>query len=53
QIMSVTCDNASNNDTMISALARRIPGFEGTFHRVRCFAHVIQLVVKSMLRPFD
>ncbi|TFK77645.1 hypothetical protein K466DRAFT_439805, partial [Polyporus arcularius HHB13444] len=52
QMMSITCDKVSNNDTMIQVLARRLPGFEGAFHRVRCFAHVIQLVAKSMLRNF-
>ena len=51
--MCITCDNASNNDTMITHLAKRLPAFQGTFHRVRCFAHVIQLVAKSLLRSFD
>ncbi|TFK79535.1 hypothetical protein K466DRAFT_471603, partial [Polyporus arcularius HHB13444] len=52
-IMGVTVDNAANNDTMIKSLAKCIPGFQGTFHHVRCFAHVIQLMVKSLLRHFD
>ncbi len=29
QIMNVTCDNASNNDTMIDHMAVLLPGFEG------------------------
>ena len=53
QMLGVTCDNASNNDTMVDEMARRIAVFEGTFSRVRCFAHVVNLVVKSLLRQFD
>ena len=53
QILGTTCDNASNNDTMIDEMAVRLENFEGSFHRVRCFAHVINLVAKSLLRQFD
>ncbi|RDX39996.1 hypothetical protein OH76DRAFT_1304119, partial [Lentinus brumalis] len=51
--MSITCDNASNNDVMIEEMGRCIPSFEGDFHRVRCFAHIVNLVVKSLLKNFD
>ena len=27
QILSMTCDNASNNDTMVAELARRLPEY--------------------------
>ncbi|RDX54668.1 hypothetical protein OH76DRAFT_1315606, partial [Lentinus brumalis] len=53
QVMCVTCDNASNNDTMIEEIARLLPFFEGQYHRVRCFSHIVNLVAKSMLRQFD
>ncbi|TFK79442.1 hypothetical protein K466DRAFT_450423, partial [Polyporus arcularius HHB13444] len=53
QIMNITCDNASNNDTMVAEMGVLLPFFEGQFHRVRCFAHVVNLVAKSMLRQFD
>ncbi|RPD53315.1 hypothetical protein L226DRAFT_427875, partial [Lentinus tigrinus ALCF2SS1-7] len=53
QIMNVTCDNASNNDTMIAHLAKLLPAFEGDFHRTRCFAHIVNLVARSLLRQFD
>ncbi len=53
QIMNITCDNASNNDTMVAEMGVLLPFFEGQFHRVHCFAHVVNLVAKSMLRQFD
>ncbi|KAI0697427.1 hypothetical protein C8T65DRAFT_582730, partial [Cerioporus squamosus] len=53
QIMNITCDNASNNDTMIAEMGVLLPFFEGQYHRVRCFAHVVNLVAKSLLRQFD
>ncbi|KAF7322202.1 hypothetical protein MKEN_00744700 [Mycena kentingensis (nom. inval.)] len=53
RIASVTCDNASNNDTMIDALADLFPTFCGAPQRTRCFAHIINLVAKSFLRLFD
>ncbi|KAK0437302.1 uncharacterized protein EV420DRAFT_1222563, partial [Desarmillaria tabescens] len=52
-ILSITCDNASNNDTMIDVLAENIPAFPGEQHRTRCFAHVINLVAKSLLNQFE
>lgn len=51
--MNITCDNASNNDTMIEHMGVLLPTFEGQFHRTRCFAHIVNLVAKSMLRQFD
>lgn len=49
----MTCDNASNNDVMIDTLGLNVPTFEGSIGHVRCFAHVVNLVAKSMLRQFD
>ncbi len=49
----MTCDNASNNDTMIDELARVLPSFAGAPNRVRCFTHVLNLVAKSLIRQFD
>ena len=42
----MTADNAKNNDTMLDELARLFPFFRGKNVRVRCFAHVIALIVK-------
>ena len=52
QILSITCDNASCNDVMISELAKIIPSFSEVGH-IRCFLHIINLVAKSMIRQFD
>ena len=52
-MLGITCDNASNNDAMVEQLAFQLRNFEGEFHRVRCFAHIINLVAKSLLRQFD
>ncbi len=53
KILSVTCDNASNNDTMIAKMGSELTYFKGEQSRCRCFAHVINLVVKSILQPFE
>ena len=53
QILSVTCDNASNNDAMIEELADLLDDFPGPANQTRCFTHVLNLVVKSIIRQFD
>ncbi|GLB35657.1 hypothetical protein LshimejAT787_0212220 [Lyophyllum shimeji] len=53
KVLSITCDNASPNDTMIDELADLLPYFPGAAHRTRCFAHIVNLVAKSLLRQFD
>src|SRR5712672_2730981 len=52
QILGVTCDNASPNDVMIDTLAGLV-AFPGAANRTRCFTHILNLVVKVILRPFD
>ena len=47
------CDNASNNDVMIEELEHLLNDFPGAANQMRCFAHIINLVVKSILRQFD
>ncbi len=51
--MSVTADNASNNDTLTDALAEALPEFQGTYSRTRCFLHILNIVVKAILKQFD
>ena len=46
KLMALVCDNASNNDTMITELEHLLPNFGGAKFRVQCFAHVLNLVVK-------
>lgn len=53
QILSITCDNASNNDKMVESLEVLIDDFPGTANQTRCFLHILNLVVKSILKQFD
>jgi hypothetical protein len=52
KILSVTCDNASNNDTMMEELDDLLTGFS-SLNRTRCFAHILNLVAKALLKQFD
>jgi hypothetical protein len=52
KILSVTCDNASNNDTMMEELNDLLIGFS-SLNRTRCFAHILNLVAKALLKQFD
>jgi hypothetical protein len=38
---------------MIEELAVQLDDFPGSASRVRCFAHILNLVVKSIMRQFD
>ncbi|KAI0702181.1 hypothetical protein C8Q76DRAFT_603625, partial [Earliella scabrosa] len=53
QMLGLTCEITSNDDSMVDMLAFHLRHFEGQFHRVRCFVHIINLVAKSLLRQFD
>ena len=53
QILLITCDNASNNDAMIEALEKMVNDFPGAANQTCCFLHVLNLVVKSIIRQFD
>lgn len=53
QILSITCDNASANDTMIDSLADILDDFPGSPNRTRCFAHTLNLVAKCIMKQFD
>lgn len=46
-------DNASANDAMIRQLESSIPSFPGGENQVRCFAHILNLVAKTIIRQFD
>ncbi|KAF4611964.1 hypothetical protein D9613_004308 [Agrocybe pediades] len=47
KIMGFTADNAANNDTLVRELSVIVPSFPGKKTRVRCFAHILNLIVKS------
>ena len=53
RVLSVTTDNASNNETLMTHLLESIAssdlGAHTTIVRVPCIAHVIQLSLKSLL----
>jgi hypothetical protein len=53
QILSITCDNASPNDTMISQLQISLPNFPGESNQTRCFNHSLALVAIRIVRQFD
>ena len=52
-MLAITCDNATNNDVLTDQLKEKVPMFHGEASRVRCFAHVINLVAKSVITQFD
>ena len=52
KILSVTCDNTSNNDTMITELGHMLTKFSPV-NCTHCFAYILNLVVKSLLKQFD
>ena len=53
QILSITCDNASNNDTMVEALKDQLEIFPGDSNRTRCFDNIVNLIAKSVIQQFD
>src|ERR1700733_4848515 len=52
KILSITCDNASNNDTMVEEMAKTLTAFSEVNHTC-CFAYIINLIAKSLLKQFD
>ena len=52
KILSVTCNNASNNDTMVSEMEKLLTEFLEV-KRTHCFAHILNLIAKSLLKQFD
>jgi hypothetical protein len=46
KILGLTLDNASNNNTLVEELEDLLEGYEGSSTRIRCFAHILNLVVK-------
>jgi hypothetical protein len=53
KILSITCDNASNNDTMIEELTNLLDDLPGPANQTWCFTHILNLIVKSVIRQFD
>ena len=53
QILSITGNNASNNDTIIQYLGDALNEFPGPANQTQCFVHTVNLVAKAILKPFD
>ncbi|KAG4128841.1 hypothetical protein ERO13_D09G043232v2 [Gossypium hirsutum] len=58
KIFSITLDNASYNNVMVSCLknrfrANRVILYDGAFFQVRCCAHILNLIVKAGLELAD
>ncbi|PIL25427.1 hypothetical protein GSI_13317 [Ganoderma sinense ZZ0214-1] len=53
KLLAFTVDNAYLNPVMLEELADIIPGTRGTEVMVRCFGHVLNLIVKAALSQFS
>jgi len=53
QINSITCNNTSNNDTMVAALKDLLVVFLGESNRTQCFDHIVNLIARSIIQHFD
>ncbi|KAK8320357.1 hypothetical protein V6Z12_A12G031900 [Gossypium hirsutum] len=58
KIFSITLDNASYNDVMVSCLKNRFRAnrailCDGAFFQIRCCAHILNLIVKAGLELAD
>ncbi|OAV94125.1 hypothetical protein PTTG_27098 [Puccinia triticina 1-1 BBBD Race 1] len=53
KICGVVSDNAKNNEVMVNKLKKlKWSRFKGDAQWIRCFAHVLNLIVQAILRPF-
>ena len=53
QILSIMCDDASNNGTMILELSNLVPTFPSESNLTRCFNHILSLIGKTAIHVFD
>jgi len=53
QILGITSDNTSNNDAMIKYLGNTLDEFPGPANQTWCFVHTINLIARSILKPFE
>ncbi|EFP92457.2 uncharacterized protein PGTG_18282 [Puccinia graminis f. sp. tritici CRL 75-36-700-3] len=53
KICEIVTDNASNNQTMIEEIKKfKWTRFKGEAHWIQCFAHILNLIVQVIMRPF-
>ncbi|TFK73077.1 hypothetical protein BDN72DRAFT_743612, partial [Pluteus cervinus] len=53
KVLSLTLDNASPNNVMVSELVKKLKPYFKAYHRLRCFLHVVNLIAHSILAVFD
>jgi hypothetical protein len=53
QILSITADNASNNDMMVAHLSEVLDSFPGATNQTHCFAHTLSISAKAILKQYD
>ena len=56
QILNVTCDNASCNDSMVEELHSNddlLAGYRGQTNRTHCFDHIVNLTARTITKVFD
>lgn len=53
QMLSVTADNTSSNDTLVMELADLNAHFTVDTSQTRCFLHIVNLVAKLLICKFD
>ncbi|KAF8986549.1 hypothetical protein BDQ17DRAFT_1492582, partial [Cyathus striatus] len=51
-VLSITCDNASNNNVIVSKLEDMLDGFSNVNH-MWCFLHITNLIVQMFIHQFD
>ena len=53
QILTLVCDNSSNNNMMIIELSKLLCNLPGAADQSQCFTHVLNFVIKSKIQQFD
>src|ERR1700685_4659894 len=52
-MLSITANNALNNDTMVDELSTLLHDFPGEANHTQCFLHIVNLVAKRLPKQFD
>ncbi|CAE6455658.1 unnamed protein product, partial [Rhizoctonia solani] len=53
KLRAICLDNASNNNTLVRQLGNLVPTFRGSPDRIRCVAHVLNLMAKAFMALLD
>ncbi|KAG2345635.1 hypothetical protein BDR05DRAFT_831788, partial [Suillus weaverae] len=52
-ILSIACNNASNNTILVDNLETMLLEFGRAAAHTRCFLHIVNLIAKSLIQEFD